>query len=175
MDIKIELGKENHIDELEKLYDKINDYLEENINYAGWKKGVYPIREDAKNGVHTKTLYVAKHEGKVVGSIILNNKPEEAYHEATWAFESDYTDVVVVHTFVVHPDYLKCGVGKKLMNYAQTHGVSLGAKAIRLDTYEKNLPAIKLYEKCGYKYIDKVDLGFREFGLEWYYLFEKLL
>ena len=49
-------------------------------------------------------------------------------------------------------------------------------KAIRLDTYEENLPTAQLYEKCGYKYMGLVDLGLEEiYGLKWYKVFEKVL
>lgn len=175
MDIGIELGKVTDIDELEELYNDLNDYLERNINYPGWRKGIYPIREDAINGVKNGNLYVAKHDGKIIGSIILNHEPESAYHKAKWEFESDYSDVFVIHTFVVHPKFLKYGVGKELMDFSIEHSIKSQLKSIRLDVYEGNIPAIRLYEKCGFKYIDTVDLGLGEYGLDWFKLFEKVL
>lgn len=48
-------------------------------------------------------------------------------------------------------------------------------KAIRLDVYEKNTPAISLYRKYGFHYIDTVDLGYGEFGLDNFELYQKLL
>lgn len=41
----IEKGKVSDIDELERLYNDLNDYLSANTNYSGWIKGIYPIRE----------------------------------------------------------------------------------------------------------------------------------
>lgn len=175
MDLVFDLGKATDIDELEELYNDLNDYLERNINYPGWKKGIYPAREDAINGVKNGNLYVAKHNGKIIGSIILNHEPELAYHEAKWGFESDYSDVFVVHTFVVHPKFLNCGTGKALMTFSIEHSIKSQVKSIRLDVYEGNLPAIRLYEKYGFKYIDTVDLGLREYGLDWFRLYEKVL
>ncbi len=175
MEFKIELGKETDIDELENLYNDINDYLASAINYSGWKKGVYPVRETAINGVAEQSLYVARIGGRIAGTIILNNRPEAAYAGAKWAFESDYRDVFVIHTFVVHPDFLKCGVGEKLLRFSFDLGVECKKKAVRLDVYEKNMPAMKLYEKCGFKYVDTVDLGLGEYGLDWFRLYEKLL
>ena len=96
MEICFELGKEQDIDELENLYNTLNDHLAENINYPGWLKGIYPIREDAEKGIEEGCLYVARVEGKIAGTIIL------------------------------------------------------------LDVYEKNIPAIHLYEKCGYERRDSV-------------------
>lgn len=48
-------------------------------------------------------------------------------------------------------------------------------KAIRLDVYEKNTPAISLYRKYGFRYIDTVDLGYGEFGLDNFELYQKLI
>lgn len=175
MDIIIELGKENDIDELENLYNELNDYLEEGVNYPGWRKGMYPVRENAVAGVKNGNLYVAKHNGKIIGSIILNHEPESAYYNVKWRVELDYSDVFVIHTFAIHPKFMKYGVGKALLDFADEHSIKSKVKSVRLDVYEGNLPAIKLYEKCGYKYIDTVDLGLGIYGLDWFKLYEKLL
>lgn len=175
MNIIIELGNEKDIDELEKLYDDLNDYLAAGINYPGWLKGIYPIREDAIKGLDGGYLYVARYNGKIVGSIILSHEPESAYNQANWEIEADYSDIVVIHTFAVHPKFMKNGIGQKLMEFATSHSKEIKAKAIRLDVFEKNVPAIKLYEKHGYRYIDTVDLGYGEYGLDWFKLYEKVL
>lgn len=175
MDITIQLGQVTDIDKLENLYNDLNDYLAEGINYPGWKKGIYPIRQNAIDGVKNKNLYVAKYHETIIGSIILSHEPEAAYCNAKWEFESDYSDVFVIHTFVVHPKFMNCGVGKALMDFAENHSFTSNVKVIRLDVYEGNLPAIKLYEKYGYKYIGSVDLGLGNYGLDWFKLYEKLL
>lgn len=175
MNIIIELGNEKDIDELEKLYDDLNDYLAAGINYPGWLKGIYPIREDAIKGLDGGYLYVARYNGKIVGSIILSHEPESAYNQANWEIEADYSDIVVIHTFAVQPKFMKNGIGQKLMEFATSHSKEIKAKAIRLDVYEKNVPAITLYEKHGYRYIDTVDLGYGEYGLNWFKLYEKVL
>jgi ribosomal protein S18 acetylase RimI-like enzyme len=175
MNIIFELGKANDIDELEQLYNDLNDHLAKGVNYPGWIKDKYPVRQNAIDGVKHGNLYVSKHNGKIVGSVILSHEPEPAYYKATWQFESDYSYVFVVYTFVVHPKFLKCGVGKALMDFSIEHSIKSQAKSIRLDVYEDNIPAIKLYEKCGFKYIDTVDLGLGNYGLNWFRLYERLL
>lgn len=175
MNISFELGKTSDIDELERLYNDLNDYLAKGVNYPGWKKGIYPIRQNAIDGVKEDNLFVAKHEGQIIGSVILSHKPESAYYKAKWEFESDYSDVFVVYTFVVHPKFVKCGVGKAFMDFCIEHSIKSKVKSIRLDVYEGNIPAIRLYEKCGFKYIDTVDLGLENYGLKWFRLYEKIL
>lgn len=175
MDIIFELGKVSDIDEIEQLYNDLNDHLSKGVNYPGWKKGIYPVRQNAIDGIKQDHLYIARNNGKIIGSVILSHEPEPAYYNAKWTLECDYSDVFVVHTFVVHPEYLKCGVGKALMDFSIEHSIKLQAKSIRLDVYEGNIPAISLYEKCGFKYIDTVDLGLGSYGLNWFKLYEKLL
>lgn len=175
MDLLIEHGTYNDLDEIEQLYYDVNEALEKGINYPGWKKGVYPIREDAIAGIDDNNLYIARKDNKIVGSIIVNHKPEEGYDSAKWKFDGEYDLIYVIHTFVVHPDHTKSGIGTRLMNFAESLGIQNQIKAIRLDVYENNIPAIKLYEKCGYQYIATVDLGLGPFGLDWFRLYEKLL
>lgn len=102
MKFTIEPGTSADIDELEKLYDELNDYLAATTNYPGWIKGVYPVREDAVAGVNDETLYVARYDGRIVGSVILNHQPEKAYENVKWKIELDYSHIFVIHTFVVH-------------------------------------------------------------------------
>jgi ribosomal protein S18 acetylase RimI-like enzyme len=175
MDIIFDLGKTSDIDELEQLYNDLNDHLAKEINYPGWRKGLYPVRQNAMDGIKNNTLYVSKLNGKIIGSIILNHKPETGYNKAKWKFETDYSDVFVVHTFAVHPNFLRCGVGKALIDFSIVHSIKSQAKSIRLDVYEGNMPAIKLYEQCGFKHMDTVDLGLGAYGLNWFRLYEKLL
>ena len=61
------------------------------------------------------------------------------------------------------------------MDFSVENSIKSHVKSIRLDVYERNIPAIRLYEKCGFKYIDTVDLGLRDYGLNWFKLYEKLI
>lgn len=175
MNILIEHGTNSNLDKIEQLYNDVNDALEMGINYSGWKKGIYPIREDAIEAIENNNLFVVRNNNKIVGSIILNHKPENAYDSAKWQYSGDYNHVFVIHTLVVHPSFQKLGIGKKLMNFAESFGLKNDIKSIRLDVYENNIPGIKLYESCGYRYISMVDLGYNIYSLDWFKLYEKLI
>lgn len=171
----IEKANERDIEELERLYDDLNDYFAVSVNYPGWIKGIYPVRETAEEGIKEENLFVLRMDNRIAGSIILNHKPEDAYQQVKWLIESDYSDVVVIHTLVVHPDFMKKGVGNKLMEFADIYCRETGMRSIRLDVSIDNLPAIALYEKHGYQYIETVDLGLGYAHLIWFKLYEKLL
>ncbi len=56
------------------------------------------------------------------------------------------------HIFLVYiqPDYRRRGLGKALLNYAETWAKQRGDKQVSLQVFCQNLPALKLYESCGY-------------------------
>lgn len=172
--MEIRKGTLRDIDELSALYDALNDYLESHINYPGWKKGVYPVREDAETGIHENALFVAVENQQIVGTVILRHQPETGYKLTNWHNCFDYKDIFVIYTFAVHPQYLKQGIGKKLIKFVLDYAVQMKMKAIRLDVYEKNTPAICLYENMGFQYIDTVDLGYGMYGLENFRLYQYL-
>ncbi|MGL5087428.1 MAG: GNAT family N-acetyltransferase, partial [Clostridium sp.] len=78
-----------------------------------------------------ENLYILKYGEEIAGSIILNNEPEEAYYNVKWKIDVDYNEVIVVHTFVVHPKYIRLGIGAKLMNFAYELAKELNMKSIR--------------------------------------------
>ncbi len=170
--MKIEKGKECHIDEIEALYNNLNDYLSSTINYPGWIKHIYPIRQTAIQGIKESSLFIAKEGEIIVGSIILNHQPEEAYHQVEWLINADYKDILVIRTLVVHPSFLNKNIASYLMQYAKEYAIKNHLKSIRLDVSINNTPAISLYRKLGYQYIDTVDLGLPYEHLKWFQLFE---
>ena len=113
MPIDIRLGTEEDLDELERLYDSLNDHL---TNYPGRIRGVYPIRETAGSGVLEGCLYVALDKGVIAGSVILRHKPEPAYQKAKWQADLRDEDILVIYTLAVHPDYLSMGIGRGLID-----------------------------------------------------------
>jgi len=161
MKFTIEPGTSADTDELEKLYDELNDYLAATTNYPGWIKGVYPVREDAVAGVNDETLYVARYDGRIVGSVILNHQPEKAYENVKWKIELDHSHIFVIHTFVVYPSFCKIrsracinglfiGIGSKLRGVKYCAVRCLREKYFRLFHCTKS---------SGFEYIDTVDLG----------------
>jgi len=160
------------LDCLERLYEELNDYLAAHVNYPGWQKGWYPVRWCAEEGIAENTLYVSRLDGRIAGTMILNQKRDPAYGQVTWAVTPP---VLVVHTLAVHPDFLGQGIGRTLMEFAIDCAKQQGLPAIHLDTYEKNIPAQRLYERLGFQFRGKVDLGFAELGREWYDAYELVL
>ena len=163
------------LEQIEFLYNDLCDYLEVHENYPGWKKGVYPTREDAEKGIREESLFVVEKENKIVGTFILSHKPEDGYKNVTWLTENDYSRIYVLYTFAVHPGYLQQGFGMEILKYVEKLAEKEHCISIRLDVAKGNIPAEKLYQKNGYKFIDTISLGYEEYGLPWFNLYEKVL
>lgn len=175
MSLEIRLGDRRDIDAIENLYNDVNDYLELTINYPGWKKGIYPIREDAVEGVREQCLFVATHNNQIIGSMILRHKQESAYSNVTWQKDLKEEEVLVIYTFVVHPKFHNQEIGKSMLDFAYQYASKNDVKALRLDVYENNIPAINLYKKCNFYYIETVSLGLEQYGLNYFQLYERLI
>jgi len=171
----IEKGAAEDIDGLVDMYGRVCDALNHGTNYPGWEKNIYPDRRTAVSGLADGGLFVARLDGTMAGSFILRHEPEPGYALADWGAELDYRDIFVVYTLCVAPEYKGRGLGRELMEFILEYSAAQGMKAVRLDVYGKNTPAITLYKKCGFQYIDTVDLGYGEYGLNAFELYQKLL
>lgn len=56
------------------------------------------------------------------------------------------------HIFLVYvqPSYRRRGIGKALLNFAETWAKQRGDEQISLQVFCQNLPALNLYKSCGY-------------------------
>lgn len=171
----IELASMGDLAEVCALYDGLNDYLESHINYPCWKKGLYPNDQTALEGIRSQTLYVLKVAGRIAGSVVLNHDQPPAYSSVGWGIDAEPLQVITVNTLAVHPDFMGQGVASRLMEFTEAFCRERGMAAIRLDATTGNAPAIRLYQRLGYRYCGDVDLGINLPGLELFYCFEKIL
>ena len=178
MSVVVRKAVGSDLDAIEQLYDDLNDSIVGVVEGPRWVKGVYPLRSDAEEGFAADCLYVAEMEGVIAGTVMYLNEEElsDPYKMVKWQKDFPAKETVVIHILAVHPKFQGKGVGKALLDHACVVGKEKGIKAVRLDVYETNVPAIRLYEKCGFKLVGMVDLGLEEiYGLKWYKAFEKLI
>lgn len=176
MEIKVRLAKEEDVERVALLYERLHDYLETHENHPRWVRGIYPTPADAEEGFEKGELYVAEIEGALAGSAVFLHEQGEAYSQVKWPQEIPDGRVYVIHLLAVHPEFFGRGVATALLDHACRTGREQGIEAVRLDVYEQNYSAIRLYEKCGFCYRGRIDSGLEErYGLKWYRVYEKLL
>ena len=79
----------------------------------------------------------------------MKNGQIKEYRELEWPSLVEDSKVITIQTLAVHPDYLKKGVAKSMLNFAEEFALDKGCAALRLDVTVQNIPAIRLYEKLG--------------------------
>ncbi len=181
----IEKATANDIDEIEKMYYAVTEYLENTINYPAWINGLYPTRETFEEAVSKENMYVARKsagtldEGsKIVAGMVLKSEEEPEFSGIEWQIEAEASETYALCTLAVSADFTGCGIGEAMVRFAIELAEKNGKKAIRLDVTEINAAAIALYEKLGFKYIDTMDAGVeyeREYGQRIFRLYEKLV
>lgn len=166
---------EADIDAVGVLYDAVCDHLETGVNGPHWKKGVYPTRADAEAALKAGELYVCRAGEQIAGTVRLSHIPENGYTGVRWSTPDDYGRITVLYALAVHPDYMNKGVGTFIMQEAERIAREEGCMALRLDAVKDNLPAERLYVRCGFHYVATKSLGYEQYGIPFYDLYEKIL
>lgn len=162
--------------EVSDFFERVHDALETGTNHPGWVRGLYPTAANALAAYESGSLFLLREADGIAGVVILNHDPEEAYSRAEWGAELSYDDVLVVHTLAIHPEKTGRGLGALMMQKAEEYARQTGIRAMRLDAWEHNAPANRLYPAAGYVLRGTVDFGLeRPKELRNFHLYEKLL
>lgn len=173
--MKIRLGTLADLNKVEQLYDIVTVDLEANINYPGWKKGIYPTSKEAKSGIDNKELYVVEQDKQIIGSITVNHEQDINYKKVNWNCKVADNEIYVIHTLAIHPQYKGLKIAQQLLEYTEKLAQQNNIKTIRLDVREGNIPAIKLYKRLGYSYLGSKSFDERGDDLGLFELYEKIL
>ena len=142
----------NDLDGICDIYDAILRREERSgQSVTNWKRDLYPTRDTARKAGKAGTLYVDVQGGEVAACANLNQIQPAEYAGIPWSIPAKKSEVLVIHTLVVHPVIARHGLGRKFVAFAEGLAKGRGCKAIRLDTYEGNAPARGLYEKYGFR------------------------
>ena len=104
----------------------------------------------------------------ILGAFVLNDDPQGKYENANWSTVIPQGKYMVCHTLATNPSMQGRGIGREMVEYCIRYAKEHGYSGIRLDVVPDNVPARKLYEKCGFRYAGDVDL---ERGIEMIPLF----
>ena len=162
------------IEEAEKIYDEVLDYEALHGTMTNWVKGKYPTRATAEKAVAAGTYYVGVDEtGEMFGTVNLNHVQPAEYGNIPWTIEGEGDAVLVVHTLCIRPACRGKGYAKEFMAFAEELAKEKGCKVIRLDTWENNMPARKMYPSLGYRLAGDTLFFFEQVIWETLVCFEK--
>ncbi|MBQ7776874.1 MAG: GNAT family N-acetyltransferase [Lachnospiraceae bacterium] len=156
--LQIKRCSEADIVEVGAFYDKVVKHLCENINYPKWTYKEYPSEGSVREKTEAGCQFMCVEDGKVVGAFVLNADPQGKYENATWSRSLAEGEYMVCHALAADPQLQGKGIGSGMVAYCIEYAQKHGYKEIRLDVVPDNIPAKRLYEKCGFRYVGDVDL-----------------
>lgn len=122
--------------------------------YFDWKRGGYPQPERIKKYIENDECYIGTEDGKIICAAILNHKYNDGYETAPWQIDAGEKDTLMVHTLAVLPSYHGKGISGLLVEEIKNIARRMNLKAVRLDLIVGNIAAQRLYEKCGFVFIE---------------------
>ena len=106
----------------------------------------YPDCERIAADVRAGSAQLAYDAQGVNGLVVLNTHQDPPYAQPIW----QGTHPAVVHRLMVHPRAQGRGVARLLMGWAEGEAARRGFDSIRLDAFEGNPAAMRLYPALGY-------------------------
>ena len=144
------------IDQIVKIYEHIHDEIElGNVN-IGWIRGVYPTKQTALSAIENQDMFVEEYNGVIVAAAKINQEQVDDYVKASWQYEVNNDQVMVLHTLVVDPHIKSQGYGTRFVSFYEDYALQHGCHYLRIDTNAKNKKARSLYKKLGYQEISIV-------------------
>ena len=143
--------------------------------YTNWQRGKYPTIDTAQEALDAGTLYVGEEDGRLWGVVNLNAIQLPEYDAIPWSLPAEREEVGVIHTLCIRPACSGRGYARQMVAFCEEEARRLGRKVIRLDTWEGNLPANRLYPSLGYRYAGQAEFFFMGFVRENLNCYEKPL
>lgn len=157
------------------IYDAILDREEAGPVYTNWQRGKYPTTDTARQALEAGTLYVGQEDGFLWGVVNLNGIQLPEYDAIPWAIPAEREQVAVIHTLCIHPAASGQGRAKQMVTFCEEEARRQGKTVMRLDTWEGNLPANRMYPALDYRYAGAAEFFFQGFIREILNCYEKAL
>ena len=105
--------------------------------WAGWVRGVYPVRSTAEAALERGDLFVEEADGAVVGTGIFNRLQADVYAGAPWQYDAPDDQIMVLYTLAVDPQAGKRGLGRAFAAFYEQYAREHGCRYLRIDTNER--------------------------------------
>lgn len=140
----------NDFDKLKTVFlDIVDDLLNNGIHI--WDQ-TYPVCE-IENDINNDSLFVLEKDDDIAAVFALVKSVPHP-EDIKWAGEEK--DALYIFRLGVNVNYRGTGLAKEALKAAAEIAHERGADYLRLLVGDNNPPAIKLYEKCGFKKLEGV-------------------
>ena len=157
------------------IYDAILTREERGPVYTNWQRGKYPTADTAREALTAGTLYVLEEGGVIAGVVNLNGIQLPEYADVSWSIPAAPEEVAVIHTLCIHPARAGRGLARQMVAFCEEEARRQGKTVMRLDTWEGNEPANRMYPTLGYRFAGAAEFFFQGFIHEVLNCYEKAL
>ena len=173
--LAIRAARADEFEAVRGFYHRLIDMMEGSEFHPRWEKGVYPSDAFMRSSIERGELYLGLLGGDIAAAMAINGEGAEGYGGAPWSVRAADGEFSVIHALGVLPSYHGRGFARELVAAAKGVARGLGHKALRLDVLNGNLPAVRLYESEGFRFVSRVALFYEDTGLTDFLLYEYAL
>lgn len=145
--MEITRATEQELEELISFYRRTAEDMEER-GIRHWHWGRYPSEEMIREDVMTGSMYYLRTDGAITAAVSILFGQEEEYQALPWTcglYPGSF------RRLAVHPSMQGAGQGGLVLDDVQQLLRRSGYDCVRCDTAECNLPALRFYEKLGFR------------------------
>lgn len=168
-------AKENEKEKIIEFYDIVIEANNKSLINLRWQKDVHPSHKLLNSSVDNKELFIYEENGEILGACVMNKSYNESYNKVSWGIDAKDDEIGVIHVLAISPMHFREGIGKKFISGLILHAEKAGIKAIRLDVFKINVPAIKLYKMMGFELKAEIPMFVPNIGDEDFELYEYLV
>lgn len=103
---------------------------------------------DDQKDIEKEQLYVGLEDNLIVVIYALNQECDKEYENGNWKYRDE--SFYIVHRLCVNPHFQNKGIAKLTLLHIETQLKSKGIYVIRLDVFQNNPFAIRLYDSLDY-------------------------
>lgn len=162
-------------EEVRAFYHSLIDAMQDSGYQLSWKKDIYPAPDFLKDSITKQELYIGVSNGEIACAMVVNHDCNESYAKFEWPTKAAKDEIMVIHTFGVHPRYFGKGYARQMIHKAIQIAREHQQKALRLDVLKRNVPAATLYQSEGFRYQATVSMFYEDTGWADFKLFEYIL
>ena len=148
------------LDALLELYGQVSDAMEGTPFDVYWRRGAYPAQNDVVSAVYAGEALISEQDGQLAAAVVLNGDRGEQIPpdppDVPWLVDCPSEEVAYIHLFVAAPTFRGTGAARALLLHVIDTARAQGMHTLRLGAALYNIPAVRLYEGCGFRCIMEV-------------------